>query len=366
MTLEPDPAAVLVHERLEQAVSSMRAPDVEAGWAALAAQLEAPIAPVVPLRTSTRGRFVAFAVAAALMVAGSAFAAVSHVRDTPADPIAPAVPPIHTSVTGPRAHAPFSGPPAEQRSSPHHDTQAERSTAGRRARVTGAVPRAPAGAGTAPPNPATIRTTGTRARATTGSTTITAAATTAPRARTRAPRAARPTPRLGSLSPFLGTFSRISRISRPVPSMGRVTTPGHPNPIPLGDGSWSPTLAPSPWTWLHRTGRPSGRLFRVSGLRRAPLDDREEPERGERQERPNGERDRPPGEPGAERRAALGRRGSTARPTLRDPPGVADLAGDARCRRSPSPSFVTRWKGTNAPGIAPRMSSAGSTVITSR
>ena len=48
MTLEPDPAAVLVHERLEQAVSSMRAPDVEAGWAALAAQLEAPIAPVVP------------------------------------------------------------------------------------------------------------------------------------------------------------------------------------------------------------------------------------------------------------------------------------------------------------------------------
>ena len=42
MTLEPDPAAVLVHERLEQAVSSMRAPDVEAGWAALAAQLEAP------------------------------------------------------------------------------------------------------------------------------------------------------------------------------------------------------------------------------------------------------------------------------------------------------------------------------------
>ena len=122
MTLEPDPAAVLVHERLEQAVSSMRAPDVEVGWAALAAQLEAPIAPVVPLRTSTRGRFVAFAVAAALMVAGSAFAAVSHVRDTRVDPIAPAVPPVHSSVTGPHAHAPFSGPPAEQRPRPHHDT----------------------------------------------------------------------------------------------------------------------------------------------------------------------------------------------------------------------------------------------------
>ena len=96
MTLEPDPAAVLVHERLEQAVSSMRAPDVEVGWAALVAQLEAPIAPVVPLRPPARGRFVAFAVAAALMVAGSAFAAVSHVRDTHVDPIAPAVSPVHT------------------------------------------------------------------------------------------------------------------------------------------------------------------------------------------------------------------------------------------------------------------------------
>ena len=122
MTLEPDPAAVLVHERLQQAVSSMRAPDVEAGWAALAAQLEVPIAPVVPLRTPSRGRFVAFAVAAALMVAGSAFAAVSHVRDTPADPITPAAPHVHASVSGPRAHAPFSGPPAVQRPSPHHDT----------------------------------------------------------------------------------------------------------------------------------------------------------------------------------------------------------------------------------------------------
>jgi hypothetical protein len=122
MTLEPDPAAVLVHERLEQAVSSMRAPDVEVGWAALVAQLEAPIAPVVPLRPPARGRFVAFAVAAALMVAGSAFAAVSHVRDTPPHPIAPAVPSVHAPVTGPHAHAPFSGPPAEQRPSSHHDT----------------------------------------------------------------------------------------------------------------------------------------------------------------------------------------------------------------------------------------------------
>ena len=65
MTLEPDPAAVLVHERLQQAVSSMRAPDIEAGWAALAAQLEPPLAPVVPLRKPSRGRIVALLAAAA-------------------------------------------------------------------------------------------------------------------------------------------------------------------------------------------------------------------------------------------------------------------------------------------------------------
>ena len=121
MTLEPDPAAVLVHERLEQAVSSMRAPDVEAGWAALAAQLEAPIAPVVPLHKPSRGRFVALAVAAALMVAGSAFAAVRYAGGSTTDPVAPAVSPVHASVTGPHAHAPFSGPHAEDRSQPHHE-----------------------------------------------------------------------------------------------------------------------------------------------------------------------------------------------------------------------------------------------------
>ncbi len=130
MTLEPDPAAVLVHERLQQAVSSMRAPDVEAGWAALAAQLEAPIAPVVPLRKATRGRFVAFAVAAALMAAGSAFAAVRYVGDSTTDPVAPAVPPVHASVTGPHAHAPFSGPPAEQRPRPQHHTDGGTSPGG--------------------------------------------------------------------------------------------------------------------------------------------------------------------------------------------------------------------------------------------
>ncbi len=320
MTLEPDPAAVLVHERLEQAVSSMRAPDVEAGWAALAAQLEAPIAPVVPLRTSTRGRFVAFAVAAALMVAGSAFAAVSHVRDTRVDPIAPAVSPVHTSVTGPHAHAPFSGPPAEQRPSPHHDTPAERNTAGRRAPVTRAVPRAPAGAGTAPPNPATIRTTGTRARATTGSTTITAAATTVPRARTRAPRAARPTAaRPTAARP---TAARITEpVSRNFFSDLAYISPGSLD----GKGDNARTSKPHPPRRRELVSNPralamdlaasDGPAFgpalpRLRPGRRAPLDDGEEPERGKRQQRPHGERDRPPGEPGAERRAALGRRGA--------------------------------------------------------
>ena len=122
MTLEPDPAAVLVHERLEQAVSAMRAPDVEAGWAALAAQLEAPVAPVVTLRKPSRGRFVALAVAAALMVGGSAFAAVSRFSDAPADPVGPVVLPLPSSVTsGPHAHAAFSGPREEHRPRPRHD-----------------------------------------------------------------------------------------------------------------------------------------------------------------------------------------------------------------------------------------------------
>ena len=147
MTLEPDPAAVLVHERLEQAVSSMRAPDVEAGWAALAAQLEAPIAPVVPLRTPSRGRFVAFAVAAALMVAGSAFAAVRYVGDSATDPVAPAVSPVHASVTGPRAHAPFSGPPTEQRPRPEHHTDGGTTHGGTPGTGDGSGTQSPSGSG---------------------------------------------------------------------------------------------------------------------------------------------------------------------------------------------------------------------------
>lgn len=122
MTLERDPAAVLVHERLQQAVSSMRAPDIEAGWAALAAQLEPPLAPVVPLRKPSRGRIVVLAVAAALLLAGSAFAAVSHFGNGRADLHVPSIAPINRPVTGPHIHEPFAGPPRDPRpSGGHHD-----------------------------------------------------------------------------------------------------------------------------------------------------------------------------------------------------------------------------------------------------
>ena len=49
-----DPAAQAVHERLENLVADMHEPDIEAGWAALVAQLEPPPAPVVPLRRRPR------------------------------------------------------------------------------------------------------------------------------------------------------------------------------------------------------------------------------------------------------------------------------------------------------------------------
>ena len=116
MTLERDPAAVLVHERLQQAVSSMRAPDIEAGWAALAEQLEPPLAPVVPLRKPSRGRIVVLA-AAALLVAGTAFAAVSHFGSRPADRHVPSIAPIQRPMTGPHIHEPFAGPPPDPRPS---------------------------------------------------------------------------------------------------------------------------------------------------------------------------------------------------------------------------------------------------------
>ncbi len=106
-----DAAAQAVHERLEHAAASSPAFDVEAGWAALAAQLEGPIAPVIPLRRRRPRRTVALAVAAAVFIGGSALAMVRH-SGAPGLSIAPvATLPTTGLVTGPHVHDPFSGPP---------------------------------------------------------------------------------------------------------------------------------------------------------------------------------------------------------------------------------------------------------------
>jgi hypothetical protein len=108
MTLEPRMLAA--EERLQRLASAMPAPDVEAGWAALSAQLEPPLAKVIPLRRRRFGRPIALAAAAALLVAGSALAAVTRAGADRAE-----APPVVASDggvwSGARLHAPFSGPP---------------------------------------------------------------------------------------------------------------------------------------------------------------------------------------------------------------------------------------------------------------
>jgi hypothetical protein len=67
---------VAVHERLAEVAAGMPVPDPDAGWAALVAMIEAP-APVVRLRRPARRRtVVSLLVAAAIVAAGSAFAAI--------------------------------------------------------------------------------------------------------------------------------------------------------------------------------------------------------------------------------------------------------------------------------------------------
>ncbi|MEP6758323.1 MAG: hypothetical protein ABJB55_03930, partial [Actinomycetota bacterium] len=95
-------------------------PDVEAGWAALAARLDVPLAPVVPMRKPSRARTVALAVAAAMLLAGAAFAAVAHFENGRAGHPAPGSKLIHVPVTGPHAHMPFAGPPAHPQPANHH------------------------------------------------------------------------------------------------------------------------------------------------------------------------------------------------------------------------------------------------------
>jgi hypothetical protein len=111
MTLEPSMLAV--EQRLQRLASEMPPPDVEAGWAALSAMLEPPLAPVIPLRRRSFGRPIALAAAAALLVAGSAFAAVTR-GDPQTHHLSPLVPIELPGVafSGPHLHAPLSGPPA--------------------------------------------------------------------------------------------------------------------------------------------------------------------------------------------------------------------------------------------------------------
>jgi hypothetical protein len=117
---------VALHERLSSMAAGIPIPDADAGWAALVSKIEAP-APVVPLRRhARRRRTVSLLVAAALVLAGTAFAA-SRMRTHPAEPpsgpapvpvVAPAagpffaptdrtlVPPPSTRAPGDRANAP--------------------------------------------------------------------------------------------------------------------------------------------------------------------------------------------------------------------------------------------------------------------
>jgi hypothetical protein len=107
MTLEPRMLAV--EERLQRMASGMPSPDVDAGWAAISAQLEPTLARVIPLRRRRLGRPIALAAAAALLVAGSALAAVTRGG---ADGAAgsPVVAFDGGVLIGPHLHAAFSGP----------------------------------------------------------------------------------------------------------------------------------------------------------------------------------------------------------------------------------------------------------------
>ena len=107
-----DPASQAAHERLESAVASMPAFDVDAGWSALVAQLEPPMAPVIPLRRRRPRRVIALGVAAALVVGGSAFAAVRHGSAPQLSVVPPVTAPGSGLVIGPHAHPAFSGAPA--------------------------------------------------------------------------------------------------------------------------------------------------------------------------------------------------------------------------------------------------------------
>jgi hypothetical protein len=115
-----DVAAQAVHERLESLAATMPEPDIEAGWAALVAQLEPPVAPVVPLRPRPRPRrAIVLGVAAAIVIGGSALAMVRHGGNDGQHGVQPSAVAPGGAILGPHNHPPFSGPQrADHGSSP--------------------------------------------------------------------------------------------------------------------------------------------------------------------------------------------------------------------------------------------------------
>jgi hypothetical protein len=116
-----DVAAQAVHERLEHLASSMPEPDLDAGWAALAAQLEPPVAPVIPLRRPRHRRAVVLGVAAAMLLASGALAMVRHGGGAQGSSERSGRARPSLLRLGPRVHPPFAGPPADHRSAPSND-----------------------------------------------------------------------------------------------------------------------------------------------------------------------------------------------------------------------------------------------------
>ncbi|MFL5791172.1 MAG: hypothetical protein ACJ76A_06670 [Actinomycetota bacterium] len=122
-----DPAAQAVHDRLEHVGATMPEPDIEAGWAALVAQLEPPVAPVVPLRRRQRPRrTIVLGIAAAVLIAGTAFAAVRHAgTNQPSVTVGPRTTSPGRGLMGPHTHLSFSRTPVPHskppvRRSDHH------------------------------------------------------------------------------------------------------------------------------------------------------------------------------------------------------------------------------------------------------
>jgi hypothetical protein len=72
--MSPDRAA-LMHERLTRATAAVRVPDADAGWAVLLERIDGPGATVIQLRRPARPRATLLGVAAALLIAGGAWAA---------------------------------------------------------------------------------------------------------------------------------------------------------------------------------------------------------------------------------------------------------------------------------------------------